>query len=133
MCDSPVNGDNCSGQSSRASSQPREPPVPPQGAPPPLPPGAPPPPLPPHHSPPPPPSDGQDDVAAKLAASAAQQLELQKKLLEGSEAVTLSQQEDMQIKGQSARHLVMQVLVLITFMEYHVQLWYQTGRTFSRS
>ena len=52
---------------------------------------------------------GQEDTAAKLAATAAQQLELQKKLLEGNEAVTLSQQEDMQIKGQSARHLVMQV------------------------
>jgi len=49
--------------------------------------------------------------AAKQAATAAQQLELQKKLMEGNEAITLSQQEDMQIKGQSARHLVMQKLI----------------------
>ena len=40
------------------------------------------------------------------------QVELQKKLAEsGGESVTLSQQENMQIKGQSARHLVMQVSV----------------------
>jgi len=41
----------------------------------------------------------------------AQQLELQKKLMSGSESTTLSQQENMQIKGQSARHLVMQKLM----------------------
>jgi len=122
--ESPVNGENSSGPSSRGSSQPREAPLPP-------PPFVPPPPCapPPQHSPP---LDntyntsgnthntvgnttqhntGQEDTAAKLAATAAQQLELQKKLLEGNEAVTLSQQEDMQIKGQSARHLVMQKLM----------------------
>jgi len=39
-------------------------------------------------------------------------VELQKKLSEsGSESVSLSQQENMQIKGQSARHLVMQKLI----------------------
>jgi len=45
------------------------------------------------------------------AIEAAQQVELQKKLLEDNEAITLSQQENMQIKGQSARHLVMQKLM----------------------
>ena len=123
--ESPVNGENSSGPSSRGSSQPREAPLPP-------PPFVPPPPCapPPQHSPPlnstggnthntggithntggnTQHNTGQEDTAAKLAATAAQQLELQKKLLEGNEAVTLSQQEDMQIKGQSARHLVMQV------------------------
>ena len=50
--------------------------------------------------------------AAQKAATQAHQLELQKKLMEGgSEAITLQQQEDMQIKGQSARHLVMQKLM----------------------
>ena len=39
-------------------------------------------------------------------------MELQKKLAEsGNESATLSQQENMQIKGQSARHLVMQKLI----------------------
>merc|ERR1712002_702443 len=42
---------------------------------------------------------------------AAHQLELKKKLDEGQEPVTLSQQEDMSIKGTSARHLVMQKLM----------------------
>merc|ERR1719457_67848 len=51
------------------------------------------------------------DAAAKIAVEKAQQLELQKKLMEGDEAVSLSQQENMQIKGQSARHLVMQKLM----------------------
>jgi len=46
------------------------------------------------------------------ALEQAKQVELQKKLAEsGSESVTLSQQENMQIKGQSARHLVMQKLI----------------------
>lgn len=40
-----------------------------------------------------------------------QQEELQKKLLEESEPQTLQQQENMSIKGQSARHLVMQKLM----------------------
>lgn len=40
-----------------------------------------------------------------------QQEELQKKLLEDGEPQTLQQQETMSIKGQSARHLVMQRLM----------------------
>ena len=40
-----------------------------------------------------------------------QQEELQKKLMEGQEPATLQQQENMSIKGQSARHLVMQKLM----------------------
>jgi len=101
---------------------------------PPLPPGAPPPPLPPSASntggavappgliniststtgtmqaTPATAVDAKD--AAQKAATQAHQLELQKKLMEGgSEAITLQQQEDMQIKGQSARHLVMQKLM----------------------
>lgn len=39
------------------------------------------------------------------------QEELQKKLLEDVEPQTLQQQENMSIKGQSARHLVMQKLM----------------------
>merc|ERR1711983_449829 len=39
------------------------------------------------------------------------QEELQKKLMEGQEPATLQQQENMSIKGQSARHLVMQKLM----------------------
>jgi len=64
---------------------------------------------------PPPPlpiSVGADKTAAtQVAMEQAQQLELQKKLMSGSESTTLSQQENMQIKGQSARHLVMQKLM----------------------
>ena len=46
------------------------------------------------------------------ALEQAKQVELQKKLAEsGNESATLSQQENMQIKGQSARHLVMQKLI----------------------
>jgi len=56
-------------------------------------------------------ADGEAPDATKIAAQKAQQLELHKKLMEGDEAVTLSQQENMQIKGQSARHLVMQKLM----------------------
>jgi len=64
-------------------------------------------------SPPPPgPSvPGDKVVATQVAMEQAQQLELQKKLMSGSESTTLSQQENMQIKGQSARHLVMQKLM----------------------
>ena len=40
-----------------------------------------------------------------------EQEELQKKLMEGQEPATLQQQENMSIKGQSARHLVMQKLM----------------------
>jgi hypothetical protein len=54
--------------------------------------------------------DGSGD-ALKLAAMHAHQLELKKKLDEGEEPVTLSQQEDISIKGQSARQLVMQKLM----------------------
>merc|ERR1719348_2341413 len=50
-------------------------------------------------------------AATQVALEQAQQLELQKKLMSGSESSTLSQQENMQIKGQSARHLVMQKLM----------------------
>ncbi|XP_044017433.1 poly(U)-binding-splicing factor half pint isoform X2 [Aphidius gifuensis] len=45
------------------------------------------------------------------AAHLKQQEELQKKLLEETEPQTLQQQENMSIKGQSARHLVMQKLM----------------------
>ncbi|XP_065157730.1 poly(U)-binding-splicing factor half pint-like isoform X2 [Atheta coriaria] len=44
-------------------------------------------------------------------AQAKQQEELQKKLLEQNEPQTLQQQENMSIKGQNARHLVMQKLM----------------------
>lgn len=44
-------------------------------------------------------------------AAQKQQEELQKKLLEEAEPQTLQQQENMSIKGQSARHLVMQKLM----------------------
>lgn len=79
--------------------------------PPPPPPGSPP--LSDRTSPPPPaPSvPGDKVVATQVAMEQAQQLELQKKLMSGSESTTLSQQENMQIKGQSARHLVMQKLM----------------------
>jgi RNA recognition motif-containing protein len=55
-------------------------------------------------------AQGEGD-ALKLAAMHAHQLELKKKLDEGEEPVTLSQQEDISIKGQSARQLVMQKLM----------------------
>ena len=45
------------------------------------------------------------------AVDTAHQEELQKKLLDDSEPQTLRQQENMSIKGQSARHLVMQKLM----------------------
>lgn len=48
---------------------------------------------------------------AEAAAQKKQQEELQKKLMEGQEPATLQQQENMSIKGQSARHLVMQKLM----------------------
>jgi len=48
---------------------------------------------------------------AEAAAKKKQQEELQKKLMEGQEPSTLQQQENMSIKGQSARHLVMQKLM----------------------
>lgn len=49
--------------------------------------------------------------AQEQAAHLKQQEELQKKLLEETEPQTLQQQENMSIKGQSARHLVMQKLM----------------------
>ncbi|KAJ9593286.1 hypothetical protein L9F63_015161 [Diploptera punctata] len=48
---------------------------------------------------------------AQQRAQEQQQEELQKKLLEETEPQTLQQQENMSIKGQSARHLVMQKLM----------------------
>lgn len=56
------------------------------------------------------------DPAAVLAkaeseAQKKKQEELQKKLMEGQEPATLHQQENMSIKGQDARHLVMQKLM----------------------
>ncbi|KAK7868820.1 hypothetical protein R5R35_003654 [Gryllus longicercus] len=48
---------------------------------------------------------------AQEQAQQKQQEELQKKLLEETEPQTLQQQENMSIKGQSARHLVMQKLM----------------------
>lgn len=49
--------------------------------------------------------------ALKRADQQKKQEELQKKLLEETEPQTLQQQENMSIKGQSARHLVMQKLM----------------------
>ena len=54
----------------------------------------------------------EPDLAAQ-AAQKKQQEELQKKLMEGQEPATLQQQENMSIKGQSARHLVMQKLMRV--------------------
>lgn len=53
------------------------------------------------------------EMLARVEAEAQkkQQKELQKKLMEGQEPATLQQQENMSIKGQSARHLVMQKLM----------------------
>jgi len=53
--------------------------------------------------------DNTDPLAA--AAEAAHQLELEKKLQEGQEPVSISQQENCSIKGQEARQLVMQKLM----------------------
>jgi len=52
------------------------------------------------------PSTGAIDAQAK-----AQQLELEKKLMDQGEPATLKQQEDMSIRGKSARHMVMQRLM----------------------
>lgn len=60
--------------------------------------------------------------AQKRADQQKIQEELQKKLLEEAEPQTLQQQENMSIKGQSARHLVMQKLMRKTEVSlYHVQ------------
>jgi len=45
------------------------------------------------------------------AQAKAQQLELEKKLMDQGEPATLKQQEDMSIRGKSARHMVMQRLM----------------------
>lgn len=60
-----------------------------------------------------PPAPNPAEMLAKVEAEAQkkQQEELQKKLMEGQEPSTLQQQENMSIKGQSARHLVMQKLM----------------------
>ena len=55
-------------------------------------------------------SDEQKE--AEEEAEKAKQEELQKKLMVGQEPATIAQQENMQIKGQSARHLVMQKVML---------------------
>ena len=61
----------------------------------------------------PPASHNPADILAQAEAAAQKkkQEELQKKLMEGQEPATLQQQENMSIKGQSARHLVMQKLM----------------------
>ncbi len=91
-------------------------------APPPVPPAAPPAPAAPTPAPPPPPEDSAEvaqarhDPAAMLAKLEAeeyktQQQELQKKIGEGMDMSSLRQQENLSIKGQEARHLVMQKLM----------------------
>jgi len=56
-------------------------------------------------------SGEQKEAQMSEEAEKAKQEELQKKLMEGQEPATIAQQENMQIKGQSARHLVMQKLM----------------------
>jgi len=51
------------------------------------------------------------DALRRAQEQQKQQEELQKKLLEENEPQTLSAQENISIKGQSARHLVMQKLM----------------------
>lgn len=81
------------------------------------------------HSIPPPTIVNPTQLAAPLVSSATvdvqkradqqkKQEELQKKLLEETEPQTLQQQENMSIKGQSARHLVMQKLMRKTEVKY---------------
>ncbi|XP_045469398.1 poly(U)-binding-splicing factor half pint isoform X2 [Harmonia axyridis] len=53
----------------------------------------------------------QDALKRAQEAQLKQQEELQKKLLDQNEPQTLQQQENMSIKGQNARHLVMQKLM----------------------
>lgn len=53
----------------------------------------------------------QDVLKRAHEAQLKQQEELQKKLLDQSEPQTLQQQENMSIKGQNARHFVMQKLM----------------------
>lgn len=53
----------------------------------------------------------QEAMKRAQEAQLKQQEELQKKLLDQNEPQTLQQQENMSIKGQNARHLVMQKLM----------------------
>lgn len=57
-------------------------------------------------------------------AAAAHQEELAKKLMEDNEPQTLHQQENMSIKGQSARHLVMQKLMRKAEVSVPPQVFY---------
>lgn len=56
-------------------------------------------------------SNSQEAIKRAQEAQLKQQEELQKKLLDQNEPQTLQQQENMSIKGQNARHLVMQKLM----------------------
>ncbi|XP_017770984.1 PREDICTED: poly(U)-binding-splicing factor half pint isoform X3 [Nicrophorus vespilloides] len=56
-------------------------------------------------------SSQQEAIKRAQEAQLKQQEELQKKLLDQNEPQTLQQQENMSIKGQNARHLVMQKLM----------------------
>lgn len=56
-------------------------------------------------------SAAQEAMKKAQEAQMKQQEELQKKLLDQNEPQTLQQQENMSIKGQNARHLVMQKLM----------------------
>lgn len=56
-------------------------------------------------------SPGLPNLVAGTNGKAESQEELQKKLLDEAEPQTLQQQESLSIKGQSARHLVMQRLM----------------------
>jgi len=60
--------------------------------------------------------------AQKRADQLKKQEELQKKLLDETETQTLQQQENMSIKGQSARHLVMQKLMRKTEVNVFIVL-----------
>lgn len=60
---------------------------------------------------PPAPNPAQEAMKRAQEAQLKQQEELQKKLLDQNEPQTLQQQENMSIKGQNARHLVMQKLM----------------------
>ncbi len=74
---------------------------------------APPPVAPPPAAAPPPPPPAPEATASGSAEDhlKKKQEELQKKLMEGTEVTSLQQQENMSIKGQEARHLVMQKLM----------------------
>ena len=63
--------------------------------------------------PPGPPALTPAEALAKvnIEAQQKQQEDLQRKLMDGQEMSTLSQQENLSIKGKSARHLVMQKLM----------------------